>query len=120
MLDADCDVWLLTEVNERTTYPGTPSPVAGGDGPASSLGSGRQPASHDLEPGSAPRERCGAGRRDNVRQLGAAVAHLGSVIHGSGPVTPTRPRVVAELLLRLRGDDSLVWGGDWNHALDRQ
>ena len=27
--------------------------------------------------------------------------------------------VVDDLLLRLRAPDSLVWGGDWNHALDR-
>ena len=119
MLDADCDVWLLTEVNERTTLPGytvhlSQSPMAARRrwaGIASRLPMASSPDPH---PASA-QARIGA------------TTYVSSVLPwrncasrppwvGDRHADKTR-NAVDDLLLRLRAADHLVWGGDWNHAL---
>jgi hypothetical protein len=120
MLEADCDVWLLTEVNERTTLPGyavSPSQASMAWRRRWAAVASRLPmaSSPDPHPASAqaqvgattyvssvlPWRSCGAGHP----WVGAR--HADKTKH-----------VVDDLVLRLRAADSLVWGGDWNHALD--
>lgn len=119
MLSADCDVWLLTEVNERTSLPGYAvhlsqslmAPRRRWAGIASRLLMASAPDPH---PASA-----------QVRV--GATTYVSSILPwrscGSGPpwngirhAEKTRS-AVDDLLIQLRPLDSLVWGGDWNHAL---
>jgi endonuclease/exonuclease/phosphatase family metal-dependent hydrolase len=116
---ADCDVWLLTEVSERTELEGYAlhlgsAPMAAKRrwaGIASRLPMAPQPDPH---PASA------------LAQVGEAT-YVSSILPwrscGSQPpwvgerhVDMTR-NAVDELLPHLRAADTLVWGGDWNHAL---
>lgn len=119
MLQGDCDVWLLTEVAERTRLPGyamhlSQSRMAarrGWAGIASRLPMTSRPDPH---PASAS------------AQIGATT-YVSSVLPWRGcgarpPWVGTRhaektASTVADLLLHLRAAGSLVWGGDWNHAL---
>ncbi len=119
MLGADCDVWLLTEVNVRTTLPGYTvhlsrslmAPRRRWAGIASRLPMASSPDPH---PASA-QARIGA------------TTYVSSVLPwrncasrppwvGARHAEKTRT-AVDDLLLRLRAADQLVWGGDWNHAL---
>ncbi|WP_210649192.1 endonuclease/exonuclease/phosphatase family protein [Nocardioides sp. SYSU D00065] len=119
LLDADCDVWLLTEVNEQTSLPGY--------------------ALH-LSQSLAARRRRWAGVASRVPMASSpdphhasAQARIGATTYvssvlpwrsaRSGPVwvgdrhADRTSNAVDDLLLRLRPAGSLVWGGDWNHAL---
>lgn len=116
---ADCDVWLLTEVNERTVLPGY--------------------ALHLSQARTAPRRRwAGIASRLPMASCpdphpASAQAQIGATTYVSS-ILPWRScgarppwvgdrhvdkttNAVDDLLLRLRVADSLVWGGDWNHAL---
>jgi endonuclease/exonuclease/phosphatase family metal-dependent hydrolase len=119
LLEADCDVWLLTEVNERTSLPGyalhlTQSRMAARRrwaGIASRLPMASLPDPH---PASA------------AAQVGATT-YVSSILPWKGcqsraPWTGAKhadktAHAVDDLLLHLRAADALVWGGDWNHAL---
>jgi endonuclease/exonuclease/phosphatase family metal-dependent hydrolase len=119
LLDADCDVWLLTEVNERTSLPGFAihlSDVTMAARRRWAAVASRLPmaSSPDPHPASA------------AVQIGATT-YVSSVLPWKG--CASRPpwvgdrhadktlNAVDDLLLRLRAAPSLVWGGDWNHAL---
>ena len=119
MLDADCDVWLLTEVNERTRLPGY--------------------AVHLSSSLMAPRRRWAAiasrlpmaSRPDphpaSVRAQIGATTYVSSVLPwrtcGARPPwfgerhADKTTHAIDDLLLHLRAADPVVWGGDWNHAL---
>ncbi len=119
LLEADCDVWLLTEVNERTSLPGyalhvTQSRMAARRrwaGIASRLPMASLPDPH---PASA------------AAQVGATT-FVSSILPWRGcqsraPWVGAKhadktAQTVDDLLLHLRPADVLVWGGDWNHAL---
>lgn len=119
LVEADCDVWLLTEVNERTVLPGY--------------------ALHLSQAVMAPRRRW-AGIASRLPMASSPDPHPASAQAQIGPTTyvssilPWRScgsappwvgdrhvdktvNAVDDLLLHLRVVDSLVWGGDWNHAL---
>lgn len=122
MLDAECDVWLLTEVAERTRLPGY--------------------AVHHSQGSIARRRRWAAiASRLPMASLpdphpASAAAQVGATTYVSSvlPWRSCRARppwvgtrhadktaaAVDDLLLRMRAVDSLVWGGDWNHALAGQ
>jgi hypothetical protein len=118
MLEADCDVWLLTEIRERTILPGYAVHASAAPmGPrrhwaaiASRLPMASLPDPH---PASA------------AAQVGATT-YVSSVLPwrgasrspwvGAGHADRTT-HAVDELLLHLRAATRLVWGGDWNHAL---
>lgn len=119
MLEADCDVWLLTEVGEQTTLPGY--------------------AVHGTQSRMAPRRRWAAiasrlpmasspdPHPSSARAQIGVTTYVSSVLPWKSCVS--RPPWVGErhadktanavddLLLSLRPATSLVWGGDWNHAL---
>lgn len=119
MLEADCDVWLLTEVNERTCLPGYSvhlsqslmAPRRRWAGIASRL---LMASSPDPHPASA-----------QVRV--GSTTYVSSILPwkgcrsmppwtGESHADKTR-NTIDDLLIHLRAADSLVWGGDWNHAL---
>lgn len=119
LLEADCDVWLLTEVNERTSLPGyamhlSDMPMAARRRWAAVASRLPMASSPDPHPASA------------AAQIGA-MTYVSSVLPWKG--CTSRPpwvgdrhadktvNAVNDLLLRLRAAPSLVWGGDWNHAL---
>ena len=119
MLDADCDVWLLTEVSERTALPGYALHVSQAlmarrrrwAGIASRIPMASSPDPHTASA---------------MAQIGATT-YVSSVLPwkacGSrAPWVGTRHadktlHAVDDLLLHLRAARNLVWGGDWNHAL---
>ena len=119
LLEADCDVWLLTEVSERTSLPGyalhlTQARMAARRrwaGIASRLPMASLPDPH---PASA------------VAQVGATT-YVSSILPWRGcqsrvPWTGAKhadktANAVDDLLLHLRAAGVLVWGGDWNQAL---
>ena len=119
MLEADCDVWLLTEVNERTTLPGYTVHLSQSRMAARRRWAGiasRLPMASSPDPHPASAQA----------QIGATT-YVSSVLPwrscGSRPpwvgdrhVEKTQ-KALDDLLLRLRAANSLVWGGDWNHAL---
>jgi endonuclease/exonuclease/phosphatase family metal-dependent hydrolase len=119
MLGADCDVWLLTEVTERTSLPGYAVHFA-----ATRMAPRRRWAAvaSRLPMASSPDPHPASAQV----QIGATT-YVSSVLPwrtcGSRP--PWRgeshaektTNVVDDLLLRMRAARSLVWGGDWNHAL---
>jgi endonuclease/exonuclease/phosphatase family metal-dependent hydrolase len=119
MLDADCDVWLLTEVNERTTLPGYAVHLSGSAmAPRSRWAAiaSRLPMASSPDPHPASAQA----------QVGATT-YVSSVLpwRSCGSRSPwvgerhaeKAAHAVDDLLLRLRATDRLVWGGDWNHAL---
>lgn len=119
LLGADCDVWLLTEVSEKTVLPGyaihgTSARMAARRhwaGVASRLPSAALPDPH---PASA------------AAQVGG-LTFVSSILpwKGCGSRAPwvgdrhvdKATHAVDDLVLRLRTYPRLVWGGDWNHAL---
>lgn len=119
LLEADCDVWLLTEVNERTCLPGyavhlSAAPMATRRRWAAVASRLPMASIPDPHPASAS------------AQIGART-YVSSVLPwkgcSSGPPwvgkrhADKTASAVGDLLLRLRATPSLVWGGDWNHAL---
>ena len=119
LLRADCDVWLLTEVNERTRLPGyavhlsqslaAPRRRWAGVASRAPMASGPDP-----HPASA-QARIGATTYVSS-VLPWRAARPGPVWVGEGHAAKTQ-NAVDDLLLRLRPARSLVWCGDWNHAL---
>lgn len=119
MVEADCDVWLLTEVNERTSLPGyalhlTQSRMAPRRRWAAVATRLPMSSSPDPHPASA------------AAQIGATT-YVSSILPwkscgsrfpwaGSRHVEKTE-HAIDDLLLSLRPARSLAWGGDWNHAL---
>ena len=119
MLEADCDVWLLTEVGERTALPGYALHLSQGlmarrrrwAGIACRLPMASSPNPH---PASA------------MAQIGATT-YVSSILpwRSCGTHAPwvgarhadKTLHAVGDLLLHLGPARSLVWGGDWNHAL---
>lgn len=119
MLEADCDVWLLTEVDERTSLPGyaihaTQSRMAARRHWAAVVSRLPMTSSPDPHPASA------------AAQIGATT-YISSILPwkacGSRPPwsgqrhAEKTANAVDDLLLGLRAARSVVWGGDWNHAL---
>ena len=119
LLEADCDVWLLTEVNERTSLPGFAIHLS-----AAPMAPRRRWAAvaSRLPMASSPDPH----RASAAAQIGATT-YVSSVLPWrsarSGPVwagerhADKTQNPVDDLLLRLRAVPSRVWGGDWNHAL---
>ncbi|WP_210438800.1 endonuclease/exonuclease/phosphatase family protein [Nocardioides xinjiangensis] len=119
LAEQDCDVWLLTEVNESTSLAGF--------------------AVHRSQSLAAPRRRWAAvasrlpmtsapdPHPASAQAQVGATTYVSSVLPWrsarSGPVwvgdrhAEKTLNAVDDLLLRLRPCRSLVWGGDWNHAL---
>ena len=119
MLDADCDVWLLTEVHERTSLPGyavhsSSAPLAPRRLWAAIASRLPMASSPDPHPASAQ------------AQVGATT-YVSSMLpwrscRSRPPWSGERhadktSNAVDDLLLRLRAAGPVVWGGDWNHAL---
>ena len=119
LLEQDCAVWLLTEVDERTSLPGyavhlSQSSMAPRRRWAAIASRLPMSSSPDPHPASAqvrvgattyvssvlPWRSCGA------RDPWVGSSHAEKTFHA-----------VDDSLLRLRSADDLVWGGDWNHAL---
>jgi endonuclease/exonuclease/phosphatase family metal-dependent hydrolase len=119
LLDADCDVWLLTEVNERTALPGYALHLSQSSMAARRRWAGiasRLPmaSSPDPHPASAQVQ---IGTTTYVSSI-LPWRTCGSRPPWVGPRHADKTRhTVDDLLLRLRAADDLVWGGDWNHAL---
>lgn len=119
LLDADCDVWLLTEVSEKTVLPGyavhgTSARMAARRrwaGVASRLPSAALPDPH---PASAAAQVGGLTFVSSVLPWRGAR----SVDPWVGPKHADKTaNAVDDLVLRLRTYPHLVWGGDWNHSL---
>jgi endonuclease/exonuclease/phosphatase family metal-dependent hydrolase len=119
MLEADCDVWLLTEIAERTRLPGYAvhcSQSAMARRRRWAAVASRLPMTSSPDPHSA----------SAAAQVGTTT-YVSSVLPWRAcgarpPWVGTRhadktANALDDLLLRLRATDSLVWGGDWNHAL---
>ncbi|RYB94807.1 endonuclease/exonuclease/phosphatase family protein [Nocardioides oleivorans] len=119
LLDADCDVWLLTEVGERTSLPGYALHMSGSlmaqrrrwAGIASRLPMSSCPDPHPASASATigtttyvssilPWKACGS------RPPWVGSRHVDKTAHA-----------IDDLLVHLRAAPSLVWGGDWNHAL---
>ena len=119
MLGADCDVWLLTEVKERTTLPGYTvhvtqslmAPRTRWAGIASRLPMASSPDPH---PASAQARIGSTTYVSSVLPWRNCASRPPWV--GARHADKTR-NAVDDLLLRLRAADRVVWGGDWNHAL---
>ena len=119
LVEADCDVWLLTEVNERTVLPGFElhasrmlmAPKRRWAAIASRLPMAAEPDPHPA----------------SARVWIGATTYVSSVLpwKGCGSDWPwggdrhvDKTRIaVGDLLTELTTIKSLVWGGDWNHAL---
>lgn len=123
LLDADCDVWLLTEVSESAEL-------------------ARYNAHRSEAPMAAPRHWAAVFSRMPLEPLAdphmaSAAAVVGGVTYcssilpwrssGGEPTWPGaeppgnihsgRTRHAVDLLLRALPRRNVVWGGDWNHAL---
>ena len=119
LVSADCDVWLLTEVNERTV-------VSGFELHASTLlmapkrrwaaVASRLPMTPEPDPHPA-----------SARVRISSTTYVSSILpwKGCGSLSPwvgdrhvdKTVNAVDELVANLRDVSPLVWGGDWNHAL---
>ncbi|GAB3038755.1 hypothetical protein GCM10011376_34070 [Nocardioides flavus (ex Wang et al. 2016)] len=119
LLEADCDVWLLTEVDERTSLPGFAMHLSAATMAARrrwAAVASRVPMASSPDP-----------HRASVAAQVGATTYVSSVLPWraarSGPVwvgerhAGRTQNAVDELTLRLRAAPSVVWGGDWNHAL---
>ncbi|NYE35632.1 hypothetical protein F4692_000736 [Nocardioides cavernae] len=119
LLDADCDVWLLTEVHTGTSLPGyalhrTQAWCAPGHHWAAIASRLPMASIPDPHPASAAAQIGATTYVSSV--LPWRAARTGPVWAGDGHANKTRQAVDA-LVLRLRPAARLVWGGDWNHAL---
>lgn len=120
MLDADCDVWLLTEVSERTSLPGyavSPSQASMARHRRWAAVASRRPmaSSPDPHPASAQAQVGATTYVSSVLPWRACGSRHPWV--GARHVDKTE-HAVDDVLLRLHTANSLVWGGDWNHSLD--
>lgn len=119
LLGGDCDVWLLTEVSEKTALPGytvhaTSARMAARRhwaGVASRLPSASLPDPHAA---SAAAQVGGWTFVSSILPWKSASLRPPWV----GPKHADKTgHAVEDLLLHLRTYPRLVWGGDWNHAL---
>ncbi len=118
MQGADCDVWLLTEVNERVELDGFERHLSAGLMAARRRWAGifsRQP----LDGLPDPHLASAAATVDGItycasilpwRSCGGAPTWLG---HNHAEKT----EIAVAQLVRALPTRALVWGGDWNHAL---
>lgn len=119
LLEADCDVWLLTEVNADTRLPGyavhhTAARLAPRRHWAAVASRLPMASSPDPHPASAQVQVGATTYVSTVLPWRSAGTRPPWV--GSSHAEKTR-HAVDDLHLRLRAVPSLVWGGDWNHAL---
>ncbi|KRF36968.1 endonuclease/exonuclease/phosphatase family protein [Nocardioides sp. Soil805] len=115
----DCDVWLLTEVNERTDLAGhslhLSTAVMAAKRRWAAVAS-RLPLTPEADPHPA-----------SARARIGSTTYVSSVLpwRACGSASPwvgarhvdRTENAVQELAVHLRGVSPLVWGGDWNHAL---
>jgi hypothetical protein len=119
LTEAACEVWLLTEVSERTAIPGydlhgSVATCAPKRLWAAIATNGSMTPLPDPHPASAAARIAGMTFVCSV--LPWRSARSGPVWVGDRHADKT-VNAVNDLLLRLRAAPSLVWGGDWNHAL---
>lgn len=119
LLGADCDTWLLTEVNEATILPGYELHASEARmAPCRRWAAVASKVHMELEPDPHP-----ASARVRI----GSTTYVSSILPwrscGSGPpwvgdrhVDKTE-NAVGELVENLHDGSPLVWGGDWNHAL---
>jgi hypothetical protein len=124
LLDADCDVWLLTEVNERIELPGYDRHLGEARMRARCHWAGvysRIP----LTPLPDPHVASAAAEVDGVTYCSTVLPWRGSggepTWPGAGPRGEQhsgRMRFALDHLLDQLPSTNLVWGGDWNQALE--
>jgi len=115
----DCDVWLLTEVNNRWSLPGYHMSAG-----SAAMGTDKRWAviasrlTMDELP--SPHEASSAARVAGVTFVASILPwrSCGSSDPWRGEDHATRmANTLYELTPFLRAQSNLVWGGDWNHAL---
>jgi endonuclease/exonuclease/phosphatase family metal-dependent hydrolase len=119
LLSQDCDVWLLTEVNDRASLPGygevrTEAEMARRRRWAAIFSRAKLDPTPDPHPATAAAVISGVTVWCSVlpwRSCGAGAPWVGRS-HAE------RTRAATEMLLAASPSYPLVWGGDWNHALD--
>ncbi|GAA1934235.1 endonuclease/exonuclease/phosphatase family protein [Nocardioides hwasunensis] len=119
MEEADCDVWLLTEVSERTSLAGHALHLSQARMTARRRWAGvasRLPMSSCPDPHAASAQVQVGGLTLVSSILPWKGARSAPPWVGDRHATKTA-HAIDDLLLRLRAADTLVWGGDWNHAL---
>ncbi len=116
--DADCDIWLLTEVNEKLTLPGyfshsTVEPMARRKAWARVLARGPLQPLNDPHPASA------AATIDGITYCSSILPWkgCGAVHPWTGANHDEWTRHAVDQLAATLPAGPLVWGGDWNHAL---
>jgi hypothetical protein len=118
LLDADCDVWLLTEVHERTALEGFEQHLSVGRMAADRRWAGvcsRFP----LMPLPDPHAASAAARVDGMTYCSSILPWRTC---GGPPTWPGerhagKTAAAVNRLLSSLPNETLVWGGDWNHAL---
>ncbi|MGY1988043.1 endonuclease/exonuclease/phosphatase family protein [Blastococcus sp. SYSU DS0669] len=123
LLDADCDVWLLTEVNEAVQLPDY----------CMHRGNARVAARRNwaavfsrapLTPLPDPHVASAAAVVDGITYCSSILPWQGSGGEPTWPGARPRPNMhsgrtqyAVDVLLQELPRQDLVWGGDWNHAL---
>jgi hypothetical protein len=115
---SDCDVWLLTEVSGHLVLPGygahsTQALMAPGRRWSAILSRERVEPLPDPHPASAMARVGGTTYVSSILPWRSC----GPEPWGEGPHAARTERAVHEILAHLI-QGPLVWGGDWNHALD--
>lgn len=119
LADADCDVWLLTEVHPKTALPdyhrhrGT-GRIVGERAWAAILS--REPLQDRPDPHGASAAASVSGTVFCCTVLPWRSCRSAPPWEGSTHADKTGA-ALAEIRRALPRDESLVWGGDWNHAL---
>jgi hypothetical protein len=119
LLERDCDVWLLTEVNERLVLPGfaahlTESSMADERRWAGVLSRHDIRSHSDPHPASAMADTAGLTFCSSILPWRAC----GSGAPWSGGTHADKTAQAITRLLRHLPRSGLVWGGDWNQALE--
>lgn len=118
LLDGDCDVWLLTEVNESIELPGYQR----------HLGEARMAARRHwagvysrlpVQPLTDPQVASAAAVVDGITYCSTILAWKGATDSAMWPGDRHVDKTTHTLgtLLEALPRKRLVWGGDWNHAL---
>lgn len=123
LLSADCNVWLLTEVNDRVELSG----YSAHRGKARMAPRRSWAAVFSRAPLVAlpdPHVASAAAVVDSITYCSSILPWKGSGGEPTWPGARPRPnmhsgrtRYAVEILLRALPRENLVWGGDWNHAL---
>ena len=119
MRDAACDVWLLTEVRDGTVLPGydvhtTLYPMI--EGRSWGAIAATPPLTPQRDPHPASAGACIGSTTFVSSVLPWRACGTQPPWVGDSHAAKTA-NAVAELVSHVSGADSLVWGGDWNHAL---